>query len=293
MLLLCFSCGKPTVSDSEKEKIQKEVKEQIQATVKAIETVDAEALKQSIYDTPDYRYSSGGRTYDYKATNEFVQWLFPTMKNQKGEITKEKIWVLDETTALYVAESKWTVNFKDGRIVVQDPWVWENLFKKVDGKWLSLYTSEFGIEKLVPNPEKQKELNQIELYKQFIGKWKIEIGKDTICFWDVKPYGTGLDCYFQFVSKGKMFMEGKQLLGYDTALDKFIMSEMIKGWDNQIYAWDFVSKSKCRVTKFSDMLYPDNAKLRYEVEFKSPDSFEQHYIFNGKVTKTLKSQRIK
>ena len=177
--------------------------------------------------------------------------------------------------------------------MVSDPWVMENLLKKVDGKWQALYVSEFGLRKLVPNPEKQKELNQIELHKQFIGKWKIEIGKDTICIWDVKPYGTGLDCYFQFVSKGKMLMDGKQLWGYDTTVDKFIMSEMIKGMDNQIYAWDFVTKTKCRVTKFSDMIYPDNAKLRWEVEFKSPDSFEQYYIYNNKVTKTMKSQRVK
>ena len=293
LLLLCFSCGTKTISDSEKEKIQNEVKEQINSTIKVLESADANGLLQTLIDSPEFRYGAGGRTADYKSTRDFVSQFFGTMSNQKGEIINDKIWVLDKSTALYVAESKWIMNFKDGRIIVQEPWLWENLMKKVDGKWKTLYGSEFGSEKLIPNPEKQKELNQIELYKQFIGKWKIEVGKDTICLWEVKPFGTGFDCYFQYVSNGKMFMDGKQLWGYDMTNDKFIMSEMIKGMDNQIYAWDFITKTKCRITKFSEMMYPDNAKLRWEVEFKSPDAFEQYYIYNNKLTKTMKSHRVK
>lgn len=293
LLFLCFSCGTQTVSDSEKEKIQKEVKDQINSTIKVLESADANGLMQTLIDSPDFRYGAVGRSADYKSTNDFVMQFFGTMSNQKGEIINDKIWVLDKSTVLYVAESKWIMNFKDGRIIVQEPWLWENLMKKVDGKWKTLYGSEFGSEKLISNPEKQKELNQIELHKQFIGKWKIEVGKDTICFWEVKPFGTGLDCYFQYVSNGKMFMEGKQLWGYDSTIDKFTMSEMIKGMDNLMYATEFSTKTKCQMMNFSDILFPDNTKLRWEVEIKSPDSFEQYYIYNGKVTKTMKSQRVK
>lgn len=290
ILLLCFSCG-TQITDSEKEKIQKEVKEQFKATIQALESVDPEATKQTLLDSPDFRYAAGGKTIGFQEINERVKANFKTRINQKAEIIKENIWVLDNSTALYVAEVKWTVNNKDGRIIVSDPWVMENLLKKVDGKWKALYVSESGLQKLVPNPEKQKELNQIELHKQFIGTWNIEIGKDTLCIWEVKPYGTGFDCYFKYVANGKMFMEGKQLWGYDMTTDKFLMSEMIKGMDNQFYSWDFLSKNKCRITKFDDMLYPDRAKLRWEVEFISPNSFEQHFIFNDKITKIIKCQR--
>lgn len=155
------------------------------------------------------------------------------------------------------------------------------------------YGSEFGKEKLISNPEKQKGMNQVELFKQLIGKWKIEAGKDTICYCDFKPYGTGLDGNFQFVANGKIFTEGKQILGYDSATDQFIMSDIIKGMDMQIFAASFITKTKYQAVKFQDMAYPDNAKLRVEVEFKSSDSFEQSYIFNNKVTKTIKGQRIK
>jgi len=61
----------------------------------------------------------------------------------------------------------------------------------------------------------QTKLNQIELMKQFIGSWKIDLGKDTTGFWECKPFGTGLEGYLKNVTKGKILMEVKQLVGYD------------------------------------------------------------------------------
>ena len=293
LLFLCFSCGTKTVSDSEKEKIEKEVKEQINTTIKAIESADPEALKQTLFDSPDYRYSAGGRTFDYKATNGFAQWFFGTLKNQKGEITNEKIWILDKSTALYVAESKWTMNFKDGRIISQEPWVWENLLKKVDGKWLSIYTGEFGTEKLIPNPEKQKELNQIELHKQFIGTWKAETGKDTTFYLDIKPYGNSLEGNMKFVTKGKIVSEGKQLWDYDKTTDRFIVMELFKGMGSKIYSSSFTSKTKCVIVESSNAMYPDNAQQKWEIEIHLPQSMLENYFVANKLNKTTTYQRVK
>ena len=49
----------------------------------------------------------------------------------------------------------------------------------------------------------QPKLDQIELFKQFIGLWKGEVGKDTTEFWEVKSYGTGLECNYKYVAKDK------------------------------------------------------------------------------------------
>lgn len=46
-------------------------------------------------------------------------------------------------------------------------------------------------------------LGNINLRK-FIGSWKGEIAKDTTIFWEVKSYGTGMECYFKAVTKGKL-----------------------------------------------------------------------------------------
>jgi hypothetical protein len=293
LLFLCFSCGTTTVSDSEKEKIEKEVKEQIQTTIKALESVDPEALNRTNLDSPDFRYGAGGKIADSKIVNDFVKQFFGTLINQKGEITNEKIWVLDKSTALYVAESKWTMNFKDGRIVVQEPWVWESLLKKVDGKWQALYVSEFGKEKFVPNPEKQKELNQIELHKQYIGSWKVEAGKDTTFYLDIKPYGNSLEGNMKFVSKGKIVSEGKQLWDYDKTMDRFIVMELFKGMGSKIYSSSFTSKTKCVIVESPNAMYPDNAQQKWEIEIQLPQSMVENYFVANKLSKTSTYQRIK
>jgi hypothetical protein len=95
------------------------------------------------------------------------------------------------------------------------PWILQFLFKKTGSKWEILNFVESGVEKTVKYREPSKELNQVELLKQNIGSWKCDISKDTTCFWDVKPYGTGLEYYYKYVTNGKIIIEGKQLLGYD------------------------------------------------------------------------------
>lgn len=294
LLLLCFSCGAPTISDSEKEKIQKEVKEQIQTTIKSLESADAEALKQTLFNTSDFRYAgSSGTLADYKSSCEFIDGFLGSLINQKGEITNEKIYVLDKSTVLYVAQSKWTMNFKDGRIVVQEPWIWENLLKKVDGKWLSMYGSEFGQEKMLPNIEKQKELNQIELHKQFIGKWQADFGKDTICFMELKPFGLGLTTDFKYITKGKPFIEGKQLIGIDPKTERFTLVEQEKGSGNSLLSVFFVTKSRWLMIPYSYALYPDNSPVRWECEFISPDQINYFEVRNNKAGEIRKFMRIK
>ena len=62
-------------------------------------------------------------------------------------------------------------------------------------------------------------LDQMELMKQFSGNWKCEIAKDTIEYAD-----------FKYVTKDKIFLEGKQLYGYDRQMDKFIASVKLDGF---------------------------------------------------------------
>lgn len=67
-------------------------------------------------------------------------------------------------------------------------------------------------------------LDQMELMKQFLGSWKCDVAKDTICYWDIKSFGTGIEGYFKYVTKGKIVTEGKELWGYDKTIDKCILS---------------------------------------------------------------------
>ena len=78
--------------------------------------------------------------------------------------------------------------------------------------------------------------------------------KDTICYWDIKSYGTGIEGYFKYVTKGKIVTEGKELWGYDKTIDKCILSEMIKGMDIELYVTWFISKNKCNMFPYSEYI---------------------------------------
>ena len=295
LLIACLSCGtnnKP-VSDAQKEKIKGDLKEVVNTIIKGAEEANFDMAMSPWFDSPDFSYINNGKAYTYKEVIDGFSSMFNTLQNQKGTIVEEKYAVLDNSTALYTVNSKWLMNFKDGHSVLQDPWIVQFTFKKIDNKWRVINGVESGFEKVVKASEAPKELDQVELHKQLIGNWKGEVAKDTICFMDVKSYGIGFEGYFKYVTQGKIVMEGKFLWGYDKNLDKFNLSEMIKGMDNVFYSSWFTSKNKCAVYFNNDISNLDNASTKWEMEFTSPDMFSQTTIVNNKPVKIDTFTRIK
>ena len=90
-----------------------------------------------------------------------------------------------------------------------------------------LYLTVIALLLLGPNVAQaqtnQTNLNQTELTKQFMGSWKCDFGNDTTFFMEGKLYGTGSEYNYNYAAKGKLFMEGKQLAGYDKKLIKLFM----------------------------------------------------------------------
>jgi hypothetical protein len=139
----------------------------------------------------------------------------------------------------------------------------------------------------------QTKLDQIELMKQFIGNWKCEYAKDTTRFWDVKSYGTGLECSLKVITKGKVVLEAKRLWGYDKRIDKYIGLELTKGRDMRIYAQWFTSNYKGEAILYSDISNPELASFKGEAEFKSTDMYVITTIVNNKPVKTDIWTRVK
>ncbi len=139
----------------------------------------------------------------------------------------------------------------------------------------------------------QTNLNQVELLKQFIGSWKVEIAEDTTCFWEVRLFGSGLEGDIKYITKGKTINEGKQLLGYDNSTDKFIDVELIKGKEINIFALWFISKNKCVIHLYRDISNPEGASFKEELEFKTPDLFLETIMINNKPDKTYAFTRLK
>jgi hypothetical protein len=294
MFIVCISCGtnnKP-LSDAQKEKIKGEVKEVVNTYFKGAEEANADMIMGTYLDSPDFVFTYNGNSFSYKSCTDLVKSAFGTLKNQKITVVDEKYAVLDNSTVMVTVDNKCLMNYKDGHSVLQDPWISQILLKKIDNKWKVISGAESGIEQSVPS-ESSKGLNQAELMKQWIGNWKAEFGKDTIAFFDQKTYGVGQEVFIKATLKGKMIGEGKQLWGYDKKLDKIVVASEIKGQDLGIAAFWFISKTKYVGVQYGDISNPENASIRWEGEFKSPDSYVETHIVNNKPIGTDTYTRIK
>jgi hypothetical protein len=245
------------------------------------------------FDSPDFVYINNGYAFSYKECADIFRPVFSSMINQKITIVDEKYAFPDNSTVLHTNHCKGLTNYKDGHAIIQDPTVMLLIFKKINATWKITYGVESYIQQNAKNTETSKELNQIELMKQFAGTWKCDISKDTTAFYEGKSYGTGLDCYFKFITKGKIFMEGKQLRGYDKNIDKFIFSGMMKGADMNFFAVWFSSKNKYLFVPYSDISNPEMASWKVEGEFKSPDIIFETSLINNKTAKTSTWTRVK
>ena len=130
----------------------------------------------------------------------------------------------------------------------------------------------------------QAGLNQVELMKQFIGTWKNETNKDTVYTAEFKPYGNGgLEFTLRSVTKEKVWLEMKQLWGYDKKSDKIIVAGLMKDDPNlMLQATWFTAKNICKQVPLEFASNPQQAGFIVEFEIKSPDLVLRNEIVNNK-----------
>ncbi len=285
LLFVCFSCGTNTkpVSDAQKEKIKGEIKEVVNSFIKGIEEADADKVMESFLDSPDFVDITNGMVFSYKEITAMKP-NFDAILNQKCTMVNEKYTFLDKSTVLYIAENKWSTNYKDGHSSIADPQAFLFVFKKIDKRWKVIHLVDSYVEKNVPN-DSSSELNQVELFKQFTGVWKGEMGKDTIFTMEIKSFYDGFETYVKTETKGKLVLEEKALMGYDKKSNKLIESGIMNS-SPEIILWAlwFTSDKKCAEVLLTDISDPENAILKWEFELITPNSMVWYNLKNNKVT---------
>jgi hypothetical protein len=139
----------------------------------------------------------------------------------------------------------------------------------------------------------QNRLDQVGLFKQFVGSWKCDIGNDSTAYWEFRSFGTGLECYVKYMTRGKIFMELKSIYGYDKRVDKYIAALLTKGKGIEIFTVWFFTDKNYKIMYFSDMADPEKASIVTEGEFMSTDKIIVTKKINGKPVNTLTYTRIK
>jgi len=139
----------------------------------------------------------------------------------------------------------------------------------VGNKVVDIFNSR-RIDRKIQNDPSFAEMNQRELLKQFSGRWKGELGKDTFDTWNNKITENSLEINYINSTKGKIVSEGKTFFVYDRDTKKFIGSKMTKMKDPYSVILRFTSKNTAEIIKFKDVNNPsENFLNRILFDFKT------------------------
>ena len=113
-------------------------------------------------------------------------------------------------------------------------------------------------------------LDQVSLMRQFIGRWKGELAKDTVETMDIQTFGKGYVVSYQYLAKGTPYHEGRQLWGFDTNCENFMCYSLSPEGQFKMYTGKFTSRSKI-FWEGKSPANPEKILSRYDWEFKSSD----------------------
>jgi hypothetical protein len=134
-----------------------------------------------------------------------------------------------------------------------------------------------------------QKLDQVKLMKQLIGKWKADMGKDTLLTSEYKEWGTGIDGTAQMEIGGKLVMERRQLFGYNSKTSQFTEAEVTKGADIELWVCWWTSETRMVGVAQENLSLGEKAPLMVEILMKPGKAFQQKVWQNGKMifTKTM------
>jgi len=132
-------------------------------------------------------------------------------------------------------------------------------------------------------------LDQIELMKQFLGRWKGDLGNNTIFMSENKQFGNGAISNSVITTDGKVVDSVVQIYGYDNKTEKFIIAELKESSPViELCSIWFTSENTGEII----IINPENAPLKFKFEFKSPNMIEQTATQENKVVNKIVLKRV-
>lgn len=137
----------------------------------------------------------------------------------------------------------------------------------------------FSLSSTLSAQKTEQELDQLELFKQFIGTWKAEAAADTFLVVSFVPRGGGMEFTLEVKTKDTTFYTSPGVYGFSSD-KKTVRFAGVDGDGNMSLDYGRFVTDK----KFIAEVYQDNAKhprAIEEVEFISPESFTTQYKSRG------------
>jgi len=135
----------------------------------------------------------------------------------------------------------------------------------------------------------EKNLDQVELMKQFLGIWEGEFGNNIFFKSENIQFARGLISNSQVIKDGKIVDSIAQIYGYDIKKDKFIIAELKESSPSiELCLIWFTSERIGEIV----VVNPEDAPLKFKFEFKSPDIIEQIAIQDGMIINKIILKRV-
>lgn len=143
-VLMFWACsdGNKPLSNDEKNQIIDEAKATIAAIIQTCEKPDPEMLKSFYLNSPDFVSMVGGKYTEYEQSLRNVDGYFANVASQKATVSQEKYVILDASTVLYTADSRWEVNLKNDTTIIMDPAGMQFILRKIANEWKVLSWTE-------------------------------------------------------------------------------------------------------------------------------------------------------
>lgn len=125
----------------------------------------------------------------------------------------------------------------------------------------------------------EKELDQVELMKQWIGTWESEIGDDSVSIFKCTPLNNGLHLIQEEKSNGNTYATYRGVAGFSDDKNMILMSFLTPSGTALLDVGKFVEKNKYIADRyFGDITHATNQLM---VEF-SPESVTARWKWRGK-----------
>jgi hypothetical protein len=125
----------------------------------------------------------------------------------------------------------------------------------------------------------EQELDQVELMKQFIGKWITDVGEDSTFVWEVIPWGEGYEQMANWQAKGETYSTIKGIIGFTSKYRKVNSHWLMTNGMMIRQLGDFVSDKNLIFELFNSKY--DHVMGTYDFLFITPDKFEMIYKNRG------------
>ena len=140
----------------------------------------------------------------------------------------------------------------------------------------------------------QPKISQVDLMKIWLGTWKAEMGNDISCTIECKSIYNGFEFHSVIETKGKVIVEWKDLVGFDTISERMIEAEIMSNSPEMtLYSFWFTAPTKCQKISLSDDSNSERSKTNFMYEFKSSDVFTSAEMRNNKTINSYTFQKVK